>query len=148
MADAQRPGGVGTDELDHHPAPATHLAAAKTLAALKDGGNQSAPDLGVDGDVDETWASNGTGGDQFRFAGEALDHHLGDLPGILFVGTGDHQGKVGGEISHALVLGNLDGKPSGSGLAPQTVRHPLGEQVIQRRLQLSADHCLSSWVSR
>ena len=98
VADVQRPGRVGRDELDVDPLPVAEVDGAERLALGQDPADQPGEPALVEPDVDEP----GTGHlDPGHPVGQLQvgDHGLGDRPGRRLGRLGQDQGHVGGPVA-------------------------------------------------
>ena len=107
MADVQRAGGIGRDELDLHPPASPDLRAAVVVPGAQDGRDQGA--VGVRGKekIDEAGAGDLDTLDQGRRRQQG-DQPLGEVPRPGPRGLGEGQGQIGGKVAMGLVLGALD----------------------------------------
>ena len=95
VADAQRAGGVGADELHHHLPAAADCAGAEVVAAFEDLRNHAPPDLGLDEDIDEARPGHLQAIDEIVLSGQQLDDLCRELAGVAFFDAGQNQGHIG-----------------------------------------------------
>ncbi len=92
MADMQRPGGIGRDELDIDLEPRAQAGMTEAAAGIERLGHHVGPDLGREPEVEEAGPRHIDGRDA-RIATEPLGQFLADLAGVHVGGPGEnHRG--------------------------------------------------------
>jgi len=110
MADVQRAGGVGRDELDQHLAVGQGLA-AELLALDQHLGHDGLLGLGLEAQVDEAGAGDLKAGHPLLDGGlllQGVDQGLGKFTRVLLEGLGQLHGGRAGQVAVGGLLGGLE----------------------------------------
>ena len=110
MADMQRAGGIGADELHLHRLPGAGSAAAVGRSLPRDLVEHLVPAAGGEKEIDEAGAGDLHLLPQAVAGTEGRDQGLGHLARRLFFLAGEQHGDIAGEIAVAGLAGNFDDK--------------------------------------
>ena len=109
VADRERPGRIGADELDLHLQAAARRAAAEAAPLGANLRQPLPPEARRELEVQETRPRDRDGGEVFALR-QAASERLGDLPRRPSLGAREHQRQVGSQVSVSRILRNVDSK--------------------------------------
>ena len=124
VADVQRAGRVGGDELEVHGLPGEGVVVAVAVALLDDGLGEAAGRGGVEGDVDETGARDVHRGDAVDGA-DAAGELVGELARAGAERLRQFHGDVGRPVAVLSVLGPLQADVADGELCAAAARRAL-----------------------
>ncbi len=136
MADVQRTGGVGTDELDLDLAAGAGLAATEAPVLAEHFVKFPEPGQRREGEVDEPRAGDLQLAPQPAAVAKGGDQHLGDLARGLALGAGQQHRQVGGKVAVLGVAGHFQldvgGRCRNEGTGGKAVLERIGKALPQR----------------